>query len=230
MILKGLVNLSGWKAAVGEVALIVLGITVALALDSWYEDRKQNLEESNILSQLEQGLTKDVEALRERIEFLENSKIQVEAIIRHISEGQSYSDDLGARLSSVVSWRWYEPNRGPYESLKARGFDLISDDSLRLELISMFEDNRLHRVNETMWLHSNDQILSYFNHKLKRTVGGWEPIDYEKLLKDELFLNLCKLKLDDLQNWMIPTYKRTTSTILALNSHIRKELDKFDST
>ncbi|NVJ45952.1 MAG: hypothetical protein HWE07_02460, partial [Cytophagia bacterium] len=37
-----------WKYAMGEVALIFIGISLAIAFQNWNEDRKQNIESKAI--------------------------------------------------------------------------------------------------------------------------------------------------------------------------------------
>ena len=40
---------ANWKDALGEVVLIVIGVTIALAANSWYEDRQERRDEVLVL-------------------------------------------------------------------------------------------------------------------------------------------------------------------------------------
>ena len=48
-----------WKYAIGEVLLIVTGITVTLAVDAWYGERQERNEEANLLLGLRDALVMD---------------------------------------------------------------------------------------------------------------------------------------------------------------------------
>lgn len=56
MRLLGSGNKLDWKHALGEVALIVIGVTIAMAAGSWYEDRLDMKDEQLFLSRLHNDL------------------------------------------------------------------------------------------------------------------------------------------------------------------------------
>jgi type II secretory pathway pseudopilin PulG len=59
-----------WKYALGELALIVSGILIALAANSWYESRQIREQEIRALKQLSQSLNEDHETLLNRADRL----------------------------------------------------------------------------------------------------------------------------------------------------------------
>jgi len=59
--LSPIVNATTWKHAVGEVFLIVIGITIALAVNAWYSERADRVTESEYLARLHIDLKADVE-------------------------------------------------------------------------------------------------------------------------------------------------------------------------
>lgn len=56
-----LVSASNWRYAVGEVFLIVVGVTIALAASSWYEERQERRDQVLVLQQLRQTLSEDLQ-------------------------------------------------------------------------------------------------------------------------------------------------------------------------
>jgi hypothetical protein len=56
-----------FKYAIGEIVLVVIGILIALSINNWNENRKNSIEENEILSSL--------------LENLNLSKIQSEVLI-----------------------------------------------------------------------------------------------------------------------------------------------------
>ena len=55
-----LVSAPNWRYAVGEIVLIVVGVTIALAGTSWYEGRQDRRDEIMVLQQLRQTLSEDL--------------------------------------------------------------------------------------------------------------------------------------------------------------------------
>ena len=62
MRLARLLHAVSWKYAIGEVLLIVMGISIALAANSLYSDWQDHLEETNVLGQILVSLEQDRQA------------------------------------------------------------------------------------------------------------------------------------------------------------------------
>ena len=58
--LSRIVRAANWKYALGETALIFIGITLALAANNWYENWQDRIEEKEILRQMIVGLSADL--------------------------------------------------------------------------------------------------------------------------------------------------------------------------
>jgi len=126
---------SNWKYAVGEVVLIVIGVTIALAANSWHEDRQERREEVLVLQQIQQALRIDVAQLEPRFATVKRLEQDILALLEHMQSEMPYSTELEENFRSVRRWVGIRSNTAPFEALKSRGFDLISNGSLRLKLI-----------------------------------------------------------------------------------------------
>ncbi len=89
-----------WKYAIGEVALIVVGITIALAANSWYEGRKALQDERVLLQKMQQTLIEDLEELSGRSMRLQQIEQDITALLNHMEEDKPYSDDFGGYFRS----------------------------------------------------------------------------------------------------------------------------------
>ncbi|MFC4720934.1 DUF6090 family protein [Geojedonia litorea] len=155
-----------FKYAIGEIVLVVVGILIALQLNTWNENRKASNEELKILT----ALKSDFKVSKDRIE--ETIKIQSKVmsysqILINIYERQNkeeyhyfdtHLDSLDYLISYGTSWYRAEPVTGAYNSLISAGkIDLIKNEELRHALAqfsadfeSGFEDQEtsMHLLNK----------------------------------------------------------------------------------
>lgn len=59
--------------AIGEILLVVIGILIALQVDNWNEERKKQEQGAEFRAQLREGVLADMENIRKRIAFFEQT-------------------------------------------------------------------------------------------------------------------------------------------------------------
>jgi hypothetical protein len=214
-----------WSAAIGELILIVAGVTIALAATSWYDQRQEHTDEVLVLEQLAQALEIDLEQLGSRYEKQKNHHQEVLALLQDIEAGDPYTSEV--EWTSVTAWVGVRTNSAAYEVLKSRGLELISSDSLRLGLIYYYENQFPTLLSASL----NDQAFVteyadqyYRSHGRKVDMETWVPLDYEALRDDPYFWNLGMTKLTRLQNRILPYYEETLDQARELLRDIRDEL------
>src|SRR5210317_1160194 len=62
-----------FKYAIGEIVLVVIGILIAISINNWNEQQKQNSQERQLLSGLKIEFTINLNRLDKVIHFRENS-------------------------------------------------------------------------------------------------------------------------------------------------------------
>jgi len=137
-------------AALRELILIVAGILIAFAINNWNDERKQRNNEVKMLKELKASLTNDLRDIEGNLSGLGQMIKSKEIIIK--SEQKGYDDSLHQHLNRVLYTDIYlVVNRGSFESLKSLGLHLISNDSLRLKIINLYEyDYKIQERNETL--------------------------------------------------------------------------------
>lgn len=223
---RALIESISWKYAIGEVLLIFVGVSIALAATSWYEERRERAEESRILTQLRAALELDSEELNLDLAAQREIHTQITGLLAYMDDGEPYSEALLPAFRAVRRWHGIRANSAPYEALKSRGLGLISEPDLRLNLILYYE-SRFPTVVET---YVNDRafvsehIVPYYLEHF-RAVGDavQEPVDYDALRKDLRYRNICVTKLGRLENFILPNYGRT----LDLNEQIRADITRI---
>ena len=66
--------------AIGEIALIVVGILVALQINNWNEGRKERLEERQILLQMQLQVTSNLNSLSDYLLILNEAELALNRV------------------------------------------------------------------------------------------------------------------------------------------------------
>lgn len=127
--------------AIGEVFLVVIGILIALQINNWNEERIEETFEISMLKELVVALEGDSAIitlfLEPRIERKEAAVDSFFVLVtgNYIVDEEGFYD-LYEDMNTEFEYRY---NIGPYETIKSKGLDVISNDSLRSEITALYE-------------------------------------------------------------------------------------------
>jgi hypothetical protein len=151
-----------FKYAIGEIILVVIGILIALQINNWNENRKNEKIERDYYCRLNVDLEQD--------------KIQIENLIERITKRQKYANQFLRLIlqknydaqtlnlqyiktirGSVVN---FKPNIATYEDIKSAGnLNLIKDISIKNGLDEYYKN--IQPYTETIQQYINFAIDSY---------------------------------------------------------------------
>jgi hypothetical protein len=195
-----ILNAVNWRYAVGEIFLIATGVLIALAASDWQERRVARQSEIAILIELQSHLKDDLEDLQRRRDSLTDTESRLESLIAHIDSELPYAADLDPLFGAVYGYSGITLNTGAYESLKSQGLSLISDESLRTDFSSVYEElyqgmqGAADNEKQTSVNVFRPYFLKHFRDmRFRRTAT---PIDYNFIVKDPEFRNLVNLRLE----------------------------------
>ena len=187
----GVVFKKGFPTALLEIALIFVGITLAIGFENWNTERKERQEELALLAELKSNLEENMTLLSRMIAYNEETVVSYTTLLSHISAELPYSDDLIPHFSNLDHWASPYLTSSAYETLKSRGLDIISDSSLRQQIVKLFEVRYVTLVNDydrAEWINYEVStvplMLRHFESQSDRTDA---PLDYESLVKDRGF-------------------------------------------
>lgn len=233
-----LISTTNWRYAVGEVFLIVVGVTIALAATSWYEDRQERQNEILVLKQLQLTLSEDLKEINDTWEMTRQRERNLMALVEHLDSGRPYSPELGVKFQSLLGWRIVSINRAPFEALKVGGYQVISNVSLRKKLVSFYED-QYQKLEQNLLLDRDfaiEKIQPYFfrnfdmriaaSEDVDRGAQDWVPKDYEKIRVEGQIANLCRYRADILRRFVLRHYETTTTAIDEILEIIDQDLDR----
>ena len=125
--------------AIGEVALVVIGILIALQINNWNENQKQLKVEKEILKDIEAGLEYDLEIISKAIDdhmiFIESQNK-----IKDWLDGKlEYNESLESHFGKITFASLFWPKDAPFEALVDFGIRNVSNKELRDQISSLYD-------------------------------------------------------------------------------------------
>jgi hypothetical protein len=214
------------KYAVGEIILVVIGILIALQLNNLNENRKNNVFEKEILTQIQENLKNDEFALKEIVTNFSKAVKSSEKILNS-EVSQKTADSINIWLGAIIQFDRFQPLTNAYEVLKSNGLDKISNKKLQFLLGKYYDDEASHMEKST-----NDIEMTFNNHWLPVLFDEMVEFEFKKsvalkdysiLLKPSKAQNILKLNRDNLTSG-INRIKNGIATIGEIQNLINKEI------
>jgi len=187
--------------AIGEILLVVVGILIALQINNWNEERKQNDLEQKLLVELRNTIIDDYRLLNMAINGNRKTQESCAIILSHLEQNLPYHDTLALHFENSNLWWRMLVRKNVFEKAKLFGLDFITNDTTKNMLSDLFEKNVA--FGETM---DERQSLFHFNTvtpiliKLFESIdktwyqpkNGNVPIDYEALRMNEEYKSILR--------------------------------------
>jgi type II secretory pathway pseudopilin PulG len=182
-----------WKRLAAEFGVIVAGVLIALAVDSWWERQQEQKQAEEYLQQLLIDFQQTQRRLQGTIAGDTQTLERVNSVLSRAFAGPFPPADS---LELPTGYNYFEPLAGTLTALVEGGdLRLIRNDSIRFELIAfsaLIETTEtVLRHTETMIWHSTEQLtLGRARHSqsaARRAANGgrgWERIDVAGALND----------------------------------------------
>lgn len=237
-----------WKYALGEVALIFIGISLAIAFQNFNEERRNRIEEKEIL----QGVKKNLQNTIKEFQYLNETRVKILDVSRELFRLSSSTDLNKTELDSLIAFTFYRPTfnntLGAVNLLFSSGkINLIKSEFVRDHLVSWPGDIADMAEEEQYALElfrgPYFQILakyiviqdvldqtfstSFFGADVTMETFDKAPVtsNYEGLFKDRQFYNHLSMRASHTQI----TLEETKTLIKDMNELIAvidKELEK----
>jgi hypothetical protein len=133
-----------WGHILVELALLVSGILIALAVDGWIDDRRDERTERQYLELLARDLEQDVESLDEVRRFEEAQVAASVLVYRGLRQRVAPEDReaVAAALGQLTSRRTLRLRRAAYTNLLSTGdLRLIRNPALRDRIVRLYENS-----------------------------------------------------------------------------------------
>ena len=152
------------RYAIGEIVLVVLGILIALSINTWNENNKSETEASFQLSKLRDNLYSDKKQLNTAISsdsiYINNLIFCLKVLSNEIEVPQEEFLNRSQYISSIMS---FDPTRATFDGLISSGkIELISNQNLLEDLFSYYNSNIYTSWDSALKDYSRNVIMPYF--------------------------------------------------------------------
>ncbi len=193
-----------FKYAIGEIILVVIGILIALQINNWNENRKDEIKEHAYLSNLKKDISKDIDINTHYILDRYQKKVEVLKKGKAFYQGKyivkdtiSFLNDIGyGNVFGNVIWAF---NKSTYNQLVNTGdFKVIKSDTLKTTILNYY--NRLNaRENSsqhkpTGYIKFTNSLAS-FNREDPEYISDFDAKFFITKINSEEFYRLANLEL-----------------------------------
>ena len=127
------------KYAIGEILLVVIGILIAVQINTWNQDRNRLKLETVLLEQLKYELMGIYDDLYSDFELLKLGDDSHFKIMDYIEKDMPYEDSMCFDFSLIFFDEYIYPTDAVYGKIKEEGLDIIRNDSIRFITQEVYE-------------------------------------------------------------------------------------------
>jgi hypothetical protein len=168
-----------WRYALGELIIVVVGISIAFALNNWAQNNRLNDEKEAYIEGIRNDLAHDIHMLDSNLVEIDRRIAYLQALMPHLYTALPGRDTMAIKIFQIVDPVRFRPNQSTVQSLRYSGdLKLIRDLELRNRIMNHYEG--YERVEEEYQRHYNfarEYMARYF----------MEEIDYSKFSTAEGF-------------------------------------------
>ena len=167
-----------WKNYLVEFLSVFMGVSLAFALSKWNQNIKDDKAERQTLIEIRNGLERDLSDLRENRDGHKRG-IQACKYFRKVVFQENVPADSAGYYYYILLRDFVSiQNSSGYESLKSRGMELIDNDSLRLQIASVYDHyyEILEKLEEN---YSENQFNDNYFQPITSTLASGFIMDEE---------------------------------------------------
>ncbi|KAA3624205.1 MAG: hypothetical protein DWQ02_23370 [Bacteroidetes bacterium] len=225
---------TNWRKLGFEFLSIFIAVISAFALNNWNENRRDNEAADKILAEISNGLEKDIEDIRINKKGHEDGVAACNFWRDVLEERAMNLDTMPMHYFNLTRDFISIQNISGYETLKSRGLELIEDDSLRFEIITLYEyDYNIlkkfeEEYNEMQYQDNyfeeiNNMVAPNFEYDTFGNITGIKlPLNISEAEKNILMSYLWKIQMN--RHFILGYYTQTEEKLIQLREKIEKEI------
>jgi len=191
-----------FKYAIGEIILVVIGILIALSINTWNETNKNEKEADFQLSKLRDNLKADKAQLKGSIAsdsvYIDNLIFCIKVLSKEIKGSKETFFKNFQDISTTMN---FKPISGTFEGLISSGkIELINNQNLLDALFSYYNENRHAAWDSALKDYSRTIFMPYllkFDH-ISNNTNEFEGIGFTQF--DTSKFSIPRKSIDDYRN------------------------------
>ncbi len=168
------VRTARWLAA--ETTVVVVGILIAMALNSWWTQRQDDERARSYLIRIAEDLDQDADALEKRMDYFQNVQAFGDGAAAYWDSGTlrngSYWHTVVAFFQASQIWPYVSTTRTYDEMQSAGDLRLIRSPDLRAALADYYDDSE---VSQGGWIFG---VIPEYRNRIRSIT----PIDVQRYL------------------------------------------------
>ena len=229
--------------AIGEVVLVVIGILIALNLNTNNENKKLVVQEIKILKEIKSELSVALKDVKEDLKNHERNLRSTEIIYNSILHKESYNDSLEKHYSYLSGTEEFLARQSAFESLQSIGLEIISNDTIRHDIATayLYLNRSANKISEvTKSIHELETLLKPHimvdrEKLLSDTKNNWvgnygipyKFINYKYFVNDDRFLYALMNSIKE-RYFQVYTYKRYEAGLEYYIGNIEEEIKSLE--
>lgn len=137
------------KYAIGEIALVMVGILLALQVSNWNQEVQKEKLELKLLGKLQEDLTNMYGDVANDLKTMELGDRSHFRILDYLNKDKTYRDSMCFDFHWLAKDEYVYPITSTYDVMKREGLNIVKNDSIRIGIQMAFENvfSRLVRTN-----------------------------------------------------------------------------------
>lgn len=211
-----------------ETLAVLVGVLAAFSLNNWNDNRRKRIVEIETLISVNENL-KNIRGQLEGLIMFDKKVIGNYNIILAVFERDSLVeiDDLQRAFGYFGKFSSPLIDLGFYETLKFRGIDLVSNESIGKEISTLYEFHLIKYLDDwdkTYWAEYENVVLPMVSEIKGRLRDP--AFDASSLKKNYYFLNMTR-SLKNEREVSIEIFERTIEKIQISSEIIIQEIEQL---
>jgi len=167
-----------------EFLSMFIAVLSAFALNNWNENRRDQIVEEKILLEIKNGLKLDLEDFESNVKFHERNIKSIIYLGKFLKNDTVQQDSSYQKYTLLFRETVLLLNRSGYESLKNKGLEIIENDSLRFNIIRLYENvykslyTLEQEIPELQTYHYSKTINNiFYKYYTYDTIGNFKRIN-----------------------------------------------------
>jgi hypothetical protein len=154
-----------FKYAIGEIILVVFGILIALQINNWNEQRKNNQLEAEYYCRLLEDIQQDDDQINALISRAEDRLKASNQALRLLQQDSPRTTEVAKEIALAIKaiFMDYKPNNSAYEDLKSgANLNIIKDKNIIKALNTYF--NNVESIKSVIQINGKNAVDIYYAH------------------------------------------------------------------